>query len=193
MEHLRARFYDHPKLNVANSEQSGHASYEDVVMVELTVIGAKNESVSKVATDELKQRFPREWAEYNGERFNDANATPLTVIDGFTPARIKEFEGLGIRSVQELANVADGNIMKVREGLALKQAAVKWLEGAELAKREVTVDQIEELQDRVSQFEEMQKRLTALEEENKKLAANQRKKPGPKPKVEDESDAQAAM
>lgn len=182
MDHLRARFYDHAQLDVQASQAAGHSVYKDVVMVELTVIGSKNESISKPATDELREEFPREWAEYKGERFTDADLTPLTVLEGFTVARQREFEGLGIRSVQDLANVSDGNVQRIREGITLKTQAIKWLEGAELARRDVTVGQVED----------MMKRLQLLEEENAKLSANQRQKPGRK-KVEDGEVSQAAM
>jgi len=180
-EHLQARFYDHATLNVSESEIKGTKIFDDVVMIELTVRGAR-ESISYVATEEHKAEYPEAWALYSGERFTGNHGTPLNVLgEGFTMARVKEFEAMHIRSVEQLALVSDANIMRLREGLKAKHLAVTYLEGQKLAQQNVSMDQ----------FHDMRRMIEELKEQNEQLALNQRLKPGRK--VRDGEDAQAVM
>ncbi len=183
MDHLKARFYNHAALNVAESKESGTKIYDDLVMVELSVKGSKGESISYVATDEHKKNFPQAWAEYKGESFTGNSGTPLAVLgEHFTLARQMEMKGLGIYSVEDLAGINDVDAIKIREGLKAKHLANKYLEGQALAKQDVTIEQVADLQ----------RRLAELEMQNELLAANQKQKPGRKPAVNDEV-AQAIM
>jgi len=180
-EHLNARFYDHAQLNVSESKLKGIKVYNDVVMVELTIRGARGESISYAATDKHKAEYPEAWALYSGQQFTGEVGTPLNVLgEGFTLARSKEFESLGIRTVEQLAKVTDGNIMKLRDGMRAKHIATVYLEGQELAKGNVTVAQVDALT----------RRLEELEAQNAVLAQNQKLKPGRKPHGE---DAQTVM
>lgn len=176
MDHLKARFYDHVSQDIAASKVAGTKIYNDVLMVELSVIGSKGESISHIATDQHKADYPHAWAEYSGEKYTGELGTPLSVLgEKFTPARQAELRSLGIYTVEQLSKITDGNAMKLREGLTAKNAANKYLEGAALAKREVTIDQ----------FEDMQRRIAELEQQNSELSANQKMKPGRKANGED--------
>lgn len=159
MEHLHARFYKHPVLNVVESRKDKENRYgDDVIMVELTTKGARGESISKIATDEHKEAFPRAWAEFNGEAYEHAG-TELKVLD-FSLGRIKELNALGIYTVEELAQVSDGNIARLREGNQLKNKAVKFLEGQQLSQM-VSMDEFQAMQ---QQLEEMKAQLNKEQE-----------------------------
>ncbi|MGB1373831.1 MAG: hypothetical protein ACPG6R_11970 [Aequoribacter sp.] len=182
MDHLRARFYDHAQLNVEESKKLGSQQYDDVLMVELSVKGARGESVSKKVTDknkdELIAEYPGAWAKYNGEILEN-DGTDLKVLD-FSPARIKELEAVGILSVEDLVNMADASAMKMREGSTMKNAAKKWMDAQELAKHEVTMEAITDMQAQIAQLQEQNKALT-------------KKKPGRPPKVDNAENATAAV
>lgn len=169
MEHLNARFYEHPQLNVIESRKDGVERYDTVLMVELKTAGARGESISKVATEDHKERFPRAWAEFQGETY-DNPGTDLKVL-GFEVGRVRELNAQGIYTVEDLAQVSDGNIQRMREGFQMKKKATQFLEGQQLS-QQVSLDE----------FNAMQQQIEALQAQ---LAQTQvKRKPGRPPKNE---------
>lgn len=191
-DHLVARFYDHPRLNVEESKKAGHKVYDTVLMVELRNRGERGESVSKTVkggdTDETeyyKAAFPGAWAKYKGGGDSGfVSGTLLKALD-IEVGEIQMLEAMDIRTVEQLVQVADSAASKIRGGLTLKSKAMKYLEAQKYAKDGNIVDMLTKLQAKVE----------ALEKEKQELEANQKKRPGrPKKEVDDgDVDAQAAM
>lgn len=191
MNHLVARFYDHPKLNVEESKKAGSKQYDPVIMVELKVRGERNESVSKLVYDEraefdereyYKEQFPGAWANYRGKGDGGfISGTLLTALDIDVGERAM-LEAQSIRTVEELAELNDTAAQKIRGGMTLKTKAMKFVKAKGLMKDGNVIDLLESLQ----------KQVADLQEKNEELAANQKKSPG-RPKKVDEPDTQAAM
>lgn len=188
LDHLAGRFYNHAQLQVKQSKTQDHAVYKEVLMIELKTKGVRGESISVLITDDNREyycdQFPGSWADYNGEvTGRSRSGTKLDVLE-LGVAADKEWNGLGIDSVEDLANITDGAAMKIRQGLNMKNAAMKYLDGQALAKSDVTTQQVQEL------IETSKQQAAEILE----LKKTQRKKPGPKPKVDDgHENAQAAM
>lgn len=187
-DHLVARFYDHPQLNIDESKKLGHKVYDTVTMVELRNRGERGESVSKLVkgrdvdeTEYYKAAFPGAWAKYKGGGDGGfVSGTLLKALD-IEVGEIQMLEGMDIRTVEQLAGIADSAASKIRGGLTLKSKAMKFLEIQKHAKNGDIIDMMKSLEAKVE----------ALEQENQKLQENQKKRPG-RPKKEDVSaDAQA--
>lgn len=188
MDHLVARFYDHPQLNVEESKKAGHKVYDTVTMVELRNRGERGESVSRLVkgpdkdeTEYYKAAFPGAWAKYKGGGDGGfVSGTMLKALE-LEVGEIQMLEGMDIRTVEQLAEISDSAAQKIRGGLTMKSKAMKYIEVQKHTKDGNIVSMLENLQQKVAQ----------LEEENEKLAQNQKRKPGPKPKVNDGENAQA--
>lgn len=168
-EHLHARFYDHPKLNVEESKRTGHKVYDTVLMVELKVKGERGESVSKLVKDETNEvdnteyysvAFPGAWAQFRGTGGGEfVSGTLLKALD-LPIGKRTELEQLGIRTVEELAEMSDASCMKMRDGLTTKAKAIKFLEAQKLQKDGNIVDMLESMKSRLEELEEENRRLS---------------------------------
>jgi hypothetical protein len=187
-EHLVARFYDHPRLDVEESRKSGTKVYETVTMVELRNRGERGESYSEIVkggdtdrTEYYKAAFPNSWAKYKGE--GSVVSGHLLNVLSLDVGEIAMLEGMDIKTVEELATINDATILKVRGGIQLKQKADKWLRTQDAIKQGNVIDMLEE----------MKARIAELETENSQLS--EKRKPG-RPKkdtVDGNTDAQAVM
>lgn len=157
-EAFQARFYDHAPLDVEESRKQNREVYHDSkLLCELVSKGKSKESISKPATDELKERFPRAWAEYCGKAYDDGS-TELSMLK-FDLGRVQELKAMGIRSVEDLADVSDAQIQNVREGYKMRKTAQDFLEGQRLA-GQVSMSDFEAMK---AQIEELQKANEALQ------------------------------
>tara|TARA_R110000868_G_scaffold136052_2_gene348858 strand:- start:1251 stop:1889 length:639 start_codon:yes stop_codon:yes gene_type:complete len=132
-ETLLVRFYIHPTLSPGKTEAAGRPIVEDVVWVEISQPGNKLAVIRTPAEPRHIARFPRHYAAFKSRVSDDEeflNGTPLTEWAGVTRSQVEEMRFFNIRTVEQLAAMADvntGNIM----GLAgLKQKAQKYLESA---------------------------------------------------------------
>lgn len=189
-DHLIARFYDHPRLNVEESRSAGHKVYDTVLMVELRNRGERGESYSEIVRggdvnnlEYYKTAFPGAWARYNGNGDGTPTAGTLLSALGLEVGEIQMLDGMDIRTVEALANLNDATVMKIRGGLNMKAKAIKWLAAQETLRSGNVVDMLDEMKARIAQ----------LESENQALA--EKRKPGrpKKEEVDGHVDAQAAM
>jgi hypothetical protein len=190
-DHLIARFYDHPRLNVAESRSAGHKVYDTVLMVELRNRGERGESFSELVkggdvdkTEYYRAAFPGPWSRYKGGNTDGLPTSGhLLSVLGLELGEIQMLEGLDIRTVETLSTLNDGAVMKIRGGLNMKAQAIKWLATQDAIKSGNVIDMLDEMKARIAQ----------LETENASLA--EKRKPG-RPKKEDVDghvDATATM
>lgn len=167
--HLAAEFYDHPEQNIARSVQEGRPVYDPVIQVKLKVKGNKDYFSRKVTDEnreELMAAFPEAWARYkNGGGGGSVSGTVLTAL-GLDVAKTKELHAVGIMTIEDLANINDGDALKKSGWMNLKQKAVDWLAAKELTKDGDIVAKLKALEDEV---EELKKKKKGLELENGRL------------------------
>lgn len=188
-EHLVARFYDHPMLNVEESRKAGIAVYDTVLMVELRNRGERGESFSTLVkgadvdkVEYYKAAFPSAWAKYKGG--GDGGVISGTAIQllGLEVGEIQMLEGLEVRSIEDLANLNDTTTQKIRGGLSMKAKAATWLENRKALQSGNVMQELAK----------MQARIAELEEENSALA--EKRRPGrPRKEQDGNTDAQAVM
>lgn len=83
-------------------EKKGIGKYKPVDYIAEKYVGQRD-FMSRPVTDEDRERYPKEWAEYEAGTQKDLVCTPLSALPSFKSAFGLELEALGITTVQELA------------------------------------------------------------------------------------------
>ena len=96
------------RIDNAASTAEGRNIYRDVEFVTIRVPGDKTMSVHRPVRPSDKQRFPLQYAAFKNKQGEIVIGTPLTLWPGIRPAQIKELEYFNIRTVEQLAAMADG-------------------------------------------------------------------------------------
>ncbi len=140
---VHATFELHPILQGVESKQAGREIYKDVPHCRIRVAGQpKSEFVGPV-TDELKVRFPREWDAFQRGVEAPTHGTPLSVWGRITPSLLRTLNALGIKTVEDMASVADLALGEIPGGFKLRDEARKFLS---LSQSAADVTRLEELE-----------------------------------------------
>jgi hypothetical protein len=143
-EQLFVVFYMGVIKDEGRSEQEGRPIFNDVECVRIIVPGDKNNVVDRPASKQDKQRFAKQYGMFREGRTEEeqVSGTRLNEWPYLTRAQAEELKYLGIKTVEQLANVRDDITGKVPGLVSLKQNAAVWLakatksaEAAQMAKR----------------------------------------------------------
>lgn len=126
-DRLHVRFFTKPRLNPDKSNEANRAIYEDTVYVEIMMPGEKNNIVMRPAWAQDFQRFPKHYAAFQ-EGAEQVVGTPLTVLPFLSESQVEEFRYLNIRTVEQLAKLADSASQQVMGAQDLKAKAQKFLD-----------------------------------------------------------------
>lgn len=122
---VSVRFELHAVLHSAKSHAAGKPVYVDTPIAFIRVKDDETHSkVPHLVTDEIKRRFPREWAAFEAEN-TIVEGSPLRMWPVITPAKLKEFTGSGILTVEQLADATDAQIGP--EADVWRERARQWL------------------------------------------------------------------
>jgi len=124
------------KMKVFTKVEHIKKVWTDVMHIEVRAQGQKNSSFSHNLSDDnklnmFKQKFPRAWAEFEGNDAGPIDGTPIKFMAGVTPALIIQLSELGIRSLEDLVLMDDHVAMDIREGFKLKKGAEAYLASME--------------------------------------------------------------
>lgn len=151
-------FYMGTIKNEDKSIDQGRPIIDDVECCRIIVPGDKNSVIDRPATHSDKQRFAKQYGMFKqGMKEDDQiSGTRLNEWPFLTRGQCEEFRYLGIRTVEQLADVRDDIVSKVPGLVQLKQHAGVWLgktkNAAEAAKQaKVMTDQA----NRISSLEEV--------------------------------------
>ncbi len=100
---------------MTEAPSGGFKVYRDVIVVEEHAEGERD-YVSVKATDEHRRKYPQAWAQFEAQQKNTAHDVRL--CQGITPAAIETLSGIGIRTMEGLAECTldlPENIAKHRE------------------------------------------------------------------------------
>lgn len=120
------------------SEKQGRPIFKDVPFIRKLIPGDANNVIERAAKDADFKMFPRQWAEYQAtQKSGEVIGTPLEEWPQITRAQVKELKYLECHTVEQLAQMSDGNVMKMGPGFrVLRDGAIKWLDSANLAKED---------------------------------------------------------
>lgn len=168
-EHLYVQFFMYPLQDKAKTLEEGRPIFVDTEFVKIMVPGDKENIVTREVRESDKNRFPKQYLAFKNQEKELMEGTPLGKWSYVTAAQVEELKYFGILTVEQLANVSDGNAQKFMGINLLKRRAQEYLDASaeeapvvqlqdELAKRD---SQIEEQQ---SVIADLQTRLSKLEE-----------------------------
>lgn len=168
-ETLFVVFYMGVLQNEGKTVEAGRPIFDDVECVKVIVPGDRNNVVDRPATTHDKQRFAKQYAAFKAGKTGDeqVSGTRLTDWPFLTRAQIEEFRYLGIRTVEQLAEVRDDVCTKVPGMHQLKRNAQIWLDRAKgTAESAKAAKQITEQQ---NQIETLQRVVAAQGEKLERL------------------------
>lgn len=199
---LHVRFYVEPVKNDFKSNLEGRPIYEDVQMVEIRVPGDPLNVIKTAVREDHKQRFPKHWAYFDMTqgKENLEVGTPLSQWPALQPSNIEMLRAMKFSTVEQIASASDEQITRLGMGggmapFVLRDKAQRYLA---VAKDTSTVDRAaEELEKFKAEAAEKEARqaeeMRLLREQMAAMAAHmqaqpvvERKKPGRKPKAQEE-------
>ena len=147
-------------------EGAGRPIYDEVEFIEVRVPGDKTNIVQRPVRPEDKRQYAAAYAAWKAGDKEQLTGTPLAVWPGATRAQVAELLHFGIRTVEQLAQLSDGNMQNVGPIRALRQRAQDYLTAAEgMAPLETLRSQVAERDNRIQSLEAQVK---ALAEASKK-------------------------
>lgn len=124
-EGLSVRFEKRPKRNEKASLEAGRPIYDEVDYIEIRAPGDKDNIVHRPVTESDKLRFAtqyRRWQSTGGDG-EALTGTPLAEWPAVSRSQVEELRYFGVRTVEQLAAVTDGNLKNVGPLLMLRQKA----------------------------------------------------------------------
>ena len=159
-EAVHARFFLHPHKNEKLSLQEGRPIYEDREYVRLVVAGDKDNIVERPAREADKARFPRQYEAFKRGEGDAVVGTPLSSWPGISRSQVEELAFFGVRTVEQLAEMADAQIQKFLGANALRDRARMFIAAA---KGDAPIQRMQaELAERDTRIEFLEKKLKEL-------------------------------
>lgn len=112
----------------AESEKAGRPIFREIPFVRIHIPGDKNNVVVTKADEHYKQRYPQAWARFQNGQREVVEGMPLKDWPQVRSAQVKEAEYFGVRTVEQLASISDGNLQKMGMGwMELRRKAQTYL------------------------------------------------------------------
>lgn len=142
------KFFKHPTISKAKSDEAGVPVYEDVEMVSVIFPGEK-EAVCVIATEWHKRRFPRQYEVFKTGSDQTLTGTPLDHLFPSDPGAIMNLKSFNVFTVQQLAALTDTAIMQIPMGRQLTDRAKAYL-GSSNPEYHAMKNRIDELEARLN-------------------------------------------
>lgn len=136
----QGRFADDAKLYVqffkgavqdkAKSLEEGRPVFTDIEMVKIMVPGDKGNVIERQVREQDKQRFPRQYAAFKNQEQEYIEGTPLEKWNYLSEAQVLELRHFNVRTVEQLAEMSDGNAQNFVGINKLRQAAQQYVDAA---------------------------------------------------------------
>lgn len=128
-EGLMVKFYTASLPDKAASAEEGRPMFKDVECVDIKVPGQRD-GVARPASHQDKLRFPAHYRAFKDRTAAPSEGTPLTEWALVTRSLADQLTFMNIKTVEQLAEVADSNLHQMQGLVGLKQKAADWLENA---------------------------------------------------------------
>lgn len=157
---LLVRFFYKPRQDKEASEKEGRPIFKDVEHIDIKIAGNRGGGASRPATDADKARFSEHYRAFKDRTENPVDmGTPLSEWQPCSRSQAEELAFFNVKTVEQLATMADSHVSQFRGLFSLKEKAKKWLDVAE--KEKPIID--------------LQKQIDELKGENEKLRVGMQK------------------
>lgn len=109
-------FYTEAVEFKAESEKEGRPIFREIPFIRIQHPGDRNNVLEVKVTDHYKQKYAREWREFEARGAVEVTGTLLSQWPPVTKSQVKEAEYFGIRTVEQLAAVNDAALQKIGMG-----------------------------------------------------------------------------
>lgn len=124
-------FFIEPVPDEKATEAAGAVRMREQEMVRIQIAGDMLNVATAPVDAAVKERFATQYETWKTKRQGrHIDGTPLKNWPLISAIRIAEFEAVGIFSVENLAEVADTNVVKLADGRVWREKAVAWLKSA---------------------------------------------------------------
>jgi hypothetical protein len=153
----------------AATERAGTLKVREQENVRLIIAGDMLSAAVHPVTREIKERFADQYRRWKETRSNDhIDGTPLDAWPLASRGFIMELKAVNVRSVEDLAGVADSNIQRITDGRIWRAKAQAWLatnkDAGQAAKYAADFERANvEIADLKRQLAEVATRLSAME------------------------------
>lgn len=167
---VQVRFFKHPMLHGQQSLAAGRQIFIDKDHVEIVVAGQDKQKFVGPVNEQVKARFPEEWAQYQAGQQEVRVGTPIEQWPQLTPSQVLMLKQLNVYSVEDVSALSDENVKNLGPGgYKLRDDAAKWLKLAAAAANTGVIEQ-------------MQKQMQELMDANKAQAVRIAELEAPKTK-----------
>ena len=172
---ITPRFFKESVLNEARSREAGRQLYDEVERVQFLIGGDKYHQPVRRVTNEIKARFPDEYAAFKRGEEVCVSGTPVDTWPPLNRTQVLNLKQLNILSVEQLAEASDATIQAIGiGGRTLVKQAIAFIETAKNGAVPLQlVERTEQAEARSAQLEgqmnEILQRLDALARENETL------------------------
>jgi len=159
-DNLHVRFFMRPRIDMEASAKANRPIYKDVPHVEIMIPGDKNNIVLAEVWEQHIKRFPIHWEQFQAGVKEQVVGTPLKAAPFLTESHIEELAYFKIRTIEQLASLADSNMtwMGARE---MSQAAKNYL--AKVSGNEALLERIKGLERVNAEKDALAERVRVLE------------------------------
>jgi hypothetical protein len=179
---LLVRFFMHPWQDKTESAAQGRPIYVEKPYIEIMQPGNKDSIIKRPASERDKQRFPEHWRKFQAREDQDTvTGTLLEEWPGVTRSQCEELKFLNVRTVEQLAEIADSNAQNIMGIAVLKQKAQRYLEAS---KEEQATKALAEVKDENAELRAM------IEELQAKTASTPAPKKRGRPRKEETEEAE---
>jgi hypothetical protein len=152
-------FFMIPVQDYAETERCGTPRFVNQECVRISMAGNVFEQPVLPVDDRVKERFADAYRSWKaGLQQKEIIGTPLTAWPLLNPVQVKEFQGMNILSIEDLAVVSDDNISRLPGGREWRTKANAYLNHAKsLGKIEVLTEENGALKARLDALEKKMK------------------------------------
>lgn len=175
---LAVKFYKRPVKLEDESIAQGRPIYQEFDFIKILVPGDALTEIDTYVTENHKQRFPIQWANYMNRQGSEESfsGTPLSEWPQISASQAEELRGLKFHTVESIANSSDLQLQKIGmiAGMSphnFRERAKKFLnlaaESAEVSKRDEELAQLREENAKIkaeteAKLSQMQEQMAAL-------------------------------
>lgn len=161
-ERLAVRFFKKAARDDLESEKQARMVFKEVDFVQIMVPGDRDNILIRPAGEGDKRRFAKQYEAFQRGESEAVVGTPLELWGKLTLPQVEELRYIGVRTIEQLAELRDDAVMKMPGALDLKRRAAAFIE---LQREEAPLRKVQaELEQRDKTIADLTARLDALEQ-----------------------------
>lgn len=165
-------FYQRPVRNPAKSAEGGRPYFENKIYVRIHPPGERLNIVDKEATEIERRRFPQQWAQFQANRPQISDGTPIDMLFAANPAVAEMLKASGVHTVEQCAKLSAHAIESI--GMGAQQWANEAVRYMEVADKGVKASQLKKaLDDKDQEINTLKHKIDLMQDELTKLRNNQ--------------------